>query len=307
MSASESSLIVVGCIRNSGRLLPHLFRKLQKLECFFHEVRYVWVENDSNDDSKKHLALFESRAKGRCTVICLDGLCSLHPQRTARLAVCRNAYADAIKKMRNSGNSFVLVVDMDEVNSDFDAEQIVNNPLQVLINSKDVVAVFPNSIPNYYDLWALRHKDLCPDDIFWDLALLVAREGRFGSEQLEESLLSAVSGLKIAETDGNINVQSAFGGAGLYRSDCFIAGDFKYQGLDKRQLVTRSGASIQILAEVCEHVSFHDQIRELGRLTMIPSWVTRRNCFSEPLPSAFTGLYRFPADGSKVFSIQVDK
>lgn len=297
-----SSITVAGVARDCGQYLETVLQALGELENFFDEVRYVFVENDSRDNTKQALKQFASRKTG-VYLINLDGLSGIQ-ERTERIARCRNAYTTLIAETHElSQSDYVLVVDMDDVNTSFSAVHLFEKAIPILESESDLGAVFPNQLPNYYDLWALRHQALCDGDIFFDLAQRVYERRRFDEPLINEALIGRVNPLNLPVSGGVIFVDSAFGGLGLYKSRPFQEFTNSYRGLETKFLCGPDGIALAVSAEVCEHVSFHSNFRKQKySLGIVTDWVTNDQSHYRALPHAFAGLYR-RFDGVPVFTL----
>lgn len=297
-----SSIVVAGVVRDCGRYLEAVLNRLAGLEAYFETVHYVFVENDSRDNTKQILHKFGSQ-KSSVHLINLDGLLHIR-ERTQRIAICRNAYSVFIAECPEiSDPAYVLVADMDDVNMSFSARELVEKAVPTLESVQKLVGVFPNQLPNYYDLWALRHHDLCPGDIFFDLAKRVFLTREFNEQIINSSLIGGLSPLTLPKTLEFVNVDSAFGGLGLYKYQQFQELNNTYCGLEIKFFRGADENLLPVSAEVCEHVAFHKSLRQQGyQLGVITGWVTNEQSHYRALPAAFATLYR-QADGALLFTL----
>ena len=126
--------------------------------------------------------------------------------------------------------------------------------------------IFANQRQAYYDIWALRHRKWCPEDCWQQVGRSqpVGRFRRFFSPMRGVPGVEAVERyvgrrqVRIAPEHGPIEVDSAFGGFGVYRTS-FLCNAW-YSGRDAAG------------REVCDHVHFNSCVRRAGgKLYIIPA------------------------------------
>jgi hypothetical protein len=140
-------------------------------------------------------------------------------------------------------------------------------------------ALFPNQTDKYYDVAALRTEE-CPYDyqthILQNLRMFIYNKLKddptyqytddpgyhsFRNQQLNDCL--EIHKTPIPTGANKKSVRSAFGGAGLYRTDKLRGCRYSSYVMDQNKLY-----------EVCEHVPFHEQLHEKGgELWIFPRWV----------------------------------
>jgi FkbM family methyltransferase len=254
MGATASSAVFALCARSVGIHLHGVLRNLDALAGLYDRAGFVFVENDSDDDTKAQLkAWVETRPNA--TLIELDGLDARGLKFTDRMAACRNAYIDFIKASPLAGYDHLVVMDADNINRlPIDPAAFARG--RDWLEQEDAAAVFANSLPFYYDIFALRHPTWCPgspnDHIRQrppDMDEVVARRHFVDDRQI-----------LIPTTAEPIEVQSAFGGLGIYRMADALGG--RYVGLGPEGLQT------------CEHVSFNLGAARSGRGLYVLPWMT---------------------------------
>jgi hypothetical protein len=167
--------------------------------------------------------------------------------RTDRIAVARNRILQEIEQDKEIGQfDYLAVLDMDFPNSCPLPVGEFRKAIDFLDANSNVAGVFPNSLPLYYDIWALRAKDWCPGDCWEEVA---RAQPSLSLEAATEKYVYARQRF-IEPLSDPIEVESAFGGIGLYRLR-FVQGK-RYSGL------TTDGDP------VCEHVAFHAAVRHEG-------------------------------------------
>ena len=269
--------VFVGCARNCA---PHIRGVLKNVEQFagnFREAAYVFVENDSADGTSTALKRWLSR-RPLATLIQLDGLTSKVPSRTARIAFARNAYLDHIAANSLKAFDYLVAIDFDDVNAEPVAPGGFRDAIQLLERDQGYVAAFACSEPVYYDVWALRHPEWCPRDVWAEVS-----ENRELTEAAAVQLHVRSRQISIALDSPLIEVQSAFGGIGIYRLPAALGA--RYEGL------TSLGT------ECCEHVKFNLTVGKSGKLVIVPSLRNRApqehlRLTLSTLPSRAVGLIR---------------
>ena len=125
--------------------------------------------------------------------------------------------------------------------------------------SEDWDACFANQSKAYYDIWALRHKTWCPNDC-WQTYRFLQSNGVGKFSALEAAVYSRM--ISINHNKDPIEVDSAFGGLGIYKKSAILLGE--YVGIDGNN------------EEICEHVQLHKFISDKNmRLYIVPSLI---NC-----------------------------
>ncbi len=253
------SAVIVCCARSCGPFLPDVLNNIEAIAGLYERPAYVFVENDSTDDTKAQLRAWLN-GRPDADLIEFDGLAERLPRRTERLAVCRNAYIDRIRQAGYSDRDHLVIFDADDINS---------GPIEIseyarardwLAATEGAVAGFVNTDPIYYDILALRHPTWCPND-YW-----VEVKRKRGSLTKMEARQKYCFDRQIAISPWTdpIEVTSAFGGLGIYEMGPALKGEYVGVSAEDR--------------ETCEHVPFHlDIARHSGGKLFILPWMRNRN------------------------------
>lgn len=245
----EMNFAVVGLTRDSSRFIR---QEVSRLDSKFPRTsKRTWfvVESDSGDETVRELARIR-RERPNFDFQSLGKLESDLPDRTSRLAVCRNHYLDWLDAS-SEDFSHLLVLDLDRICKKL-SWQSISACLDV---DEDWDAQFANQ-RFYYDLYALRHPVWNQGDPFVKMQQLVD----FGiPKQFATELCISAAMVSIPQNSPLIEVDSAFGGAGLYKVSSLRAG-YRYSG-------------VQSGRQVSEHVPFHNSMRLDGlRLYINPAF-----------------------------------
>lgn len=239
------------CAKNCERTLQPTLEKLIELGTSFDAFYVFIVENDSHDGTKHLIQLWEERLNGRLVAVSADGLDDLIPSRIVRLAACRNLAIQSVAHSRFDPD-YLMAVDADGIVGQAFS---VDGFLSCFQYEPIWDGVFPVGDKHYYDIYALRHPDISPDDYIQRIY-----ETHASIRPEFASYLSATPRtLPLQFLSSWLQVESAFGGLGLYRWS--KVKNHVYTGLEGDK-------------EICEHVTFHRQlVQSGGSLYINPSMV----------------------------------
>jgi hypothetical protein len=244
----DCRIAFLGTARNCAKALPASISKLRELGALFGQAEIHVYENDSSDDTGR--LLDQWAGEGVLHAIREQGIAERMPLRTERLAYGRNRLLDAV--LARQRWDYICWADLDGLVGDrFSTAGFLSN----FQNEAAWDAVFPLSWPLYYDIWALREDQICPDDYVWDGAHRLNAALHAGKE-----IHAATQQLAPGRVAGWLPVRSAFGGFGLYKAA--LAGRGRYTGLHQGR-------------EICEHVPYHAALLAAGaRLYLNPQCIT---------------------------------
>jgi hypothetical protein len=281
----RSEVLIVGVARNCSRTLSRDIARLRSAFSAAQAIKFFIVESDSTDKTVEELDRL-SRASEDVMFTSLGSLSGEIPRRAERIAFCRNHYLDEIcSNPRFSSASYVVVADLDGVNSDLNQEAVAS----CWAAGVDWDVCTANQADFYYDVWALRHPSWCPDDCWEQYRALCDLVDN--NQALEAAVHSRM--LHIETGAEPIEVDSAFGGLAIYKRAAL---------LESRYLATQLNGRA-----VCEHVPLHDAIRRAGyRIFINPalintsatphSWHKKR--VARMFRSMFPNVYRPDPDGT---------
>ncbi|NOD36361.1 MULTISPECIES: hypothetical protein [unclassified Ruegeria] len=257
MSGDAVSMNILGVVRNGGSALIDTINRIESLSVQLHRYSVTIATNDNTDDTDRVLSEYADRNQ-RVEILQLDGLISKQPDRIERITMARNAVLKRLEE-KDSDLDLTLVLDLDGPNVCLDVQAVLTAAQRVVPLWE---GVFANSKPAYYDIYALRCPGWCDEDV-WQ-RIQNTRRPLFGRLKWRKALLkSAVFDRQFhipAETP-LIPVDSAFGGAGLYKTRALRG--LRYSCRDEKG------------HQVCEHVMLHKQLRDRGaRLFIDPALTT---------------------------------
>ena len=257
---AQSTVLLAGPVRNASAQIENDFGRLLASLDQFKQVYCFVVESDSSDDTVKRLENF-SHVFPNFSFVSVGELSKKLSKRTDRIAYCRNLIIDAVAtdpKYREV--DFIAMADMDGMNGLVTREKIahcweVDEPWDV---------VTANQLGEYYDVWALSHPYWNPMDCWEQKRKL---EDILGDKMAQSIAVECKQGAIDPRAD-LIEVDSAFGGLGIYTREAFLAG--RYAGTD-----SQAGG-----IDVADHIPFHRDIRNKGyRIFINPALI---NCDKTP-------------------------
>jgi hypothetical protein len=246
------SLLVVGVARNCEKSVHDDVLRLFDSMKGHGSLSWLVIESDSQDNTVEALRGLE-RTVPKFRFISLGSLRHALPNRTQRIAYCRNKYLEQLDSNPLYADiDYVVVGDLDGVNNLITSDGFESCWMR---SGWDVCTA--NQRGPYYDIWALRHSLWSPNDCWKQCQFLLDHK-----VPREAALMASVYSKYIVlnETDDWIEVESAFGGLAVYRRAALKGA--QYVGLDEQ------GESI------CEHVVLHRTIRKNGHKIFInPAFV----------------------------------
>lgn len=286
-SPLPNRIVFAGCARNVATNLEAVFANILALSERCADAALVCVCNDCDDDTPQELQRLAG-GLNKARLLCVDGLAHTTPARTVRLAAARNALVSCIRHWSEVADFDTLIMlDMDEVNASPWPLAAMEQALASLHDQPDTVGIFANQLHNHYDLWALREPTLCPGDI-WEEAFDRAVVGGLSDTEVFEATVGRRRFCLPPEA-APLEVDSAFGGLGLYKLWAVLANAAPYAG-ETFKVWGERGDKLSRWQR-CEHVSFHLGLRaQGGRLFIWPSLINGDGNRHQPDPAAFRTL-----------------
>ena len=241
-------------------------RNLERMTGLFAELAFVFAENDSSDSTRTILEQWGAERQ-RFHLIKMDGLAAIVPQRTVRLEMLRNGCVEFIRKNEEiRAFDYLIVMDFDKV-CEIEIGKFTA-ALEFLEQDRARAGVFANNLGPYRDLWALRHPTLCPNDI-WEEAMDYSLAHRVGDEiAFQNTFLKKV--FCIDPSSPVMEVEFAFNGFGIYKTNYVLENKNPYLGAKVKVVIVDNEIGI-VRIQTCEHVHFHQGIRDVGgRLFIMP-------------------------------------
>ena len=253
---NKKTILVVGIVKDIYKSIEKDIANIEKALKIFKTVNWFLVESDSKDLSIKKLDEIANK-KSNFQFVSLGVLQKPNESRTIGMSLARNRYLSEIRLSENFNQvDLVAIADFNGLNDELNEQGIYSCFMR-----SDWDACFANQAGHYYDIWALRHPLWSPNDC-WQQLNFYREFVKFPERALRISLGSRM--IHIPEKNNWIEVDSAFGGFGLYRRDAL--NEAEYSG------ITSNGTPI------CEHVPFHAELRKNGkRLFVNPALINTKS------------------------------
>jgi len=204
------------------------------------EISILVIENDSKDDTKKIIKKFSENKF--IHDYCLDGLDKKLTNRIERITFCRNYLLEKLTNLYSDTENYIYI------SADFDIDLFSKTPketffqiLNKINNQNEVTAIFPNTTPYYYDIHALRKRGWNTVDS-WKRYNQISKYVPIGKFFLRYVYIYRKQ-RKIKTKKTFIDVDSAFGGIGIYKLNKLNLSNIKYES-DKS-------------FDKCEHIYFN--------------------------------------------------
>ena len=259
---TEANVLLAGPVRNASAQIENDLRNLLSSLDQFKEVFCLVIESDSDDDTVLRLEQF-SKEFGNFSFISVGNLSKKLSKRTDRIAYCRNLIVDAVAAdLKYSKIDYIAMADMDGMNGLVTPAKIaqcweVDEPWDVIT---------ANQLGEYYDTWGLSHPYWNPMDCWEQKRQL---ENLLGNNMAQNIAVTCKQSPIDPRAD-LIEVDSAFGGLGIYRREAFLAG--RYAGTDDL-----AGG-----IDVADHTPYHRELRQKGfRIFINPALI---NCDKTKTP-----------------------
>jgi GT2 family glycosyltransferase len=264
-------IVIVGIVKNSAKTLLTDVARLTEAFSDAITIKWVLVESNSTDKTIEKLEQLKN-TQPYFKYISLGKIGSNSESRTIGMAKARNEYLDKItKNAEYKSAKYFVVADFNGTNNKLDVESV-----RSCFNRTDWDVCTANQNGPYYDVWALRHEFWQPGDC-WRQLDFFKRFVKFPEKALYISVHSKM--IKIPKDSDWIEVDSAFGGLAIYKSN--LARESKYFGTDENKFA------------VCEHVPFHSELRKKGyRIFINPRLINSEKNDHTNRASTLSALWR---------------
>lgn len=266
-----SNIYIIGMSKNC---FPNLQKNLSYLIDFkkksnFH-INICIIDSDSTDGTKDYCNDLFKKSK-LDNFIEIDDLEIDYQSRIERLSICRNRGIEFIKD-QNQKNLIYLPMDMDLDLFKYTTIEAFDEIISSFIDNKNMDGMFPFSKPYYYDIFALRKKGWVNGN-----NLLISRnmKDRF------KFFTFIFNYIYIFKNQKHINkfpqriieVDSAFGGMGMYKINSNNQNQIKYD------------TSKENVDFYSEHLYFNNYFKNL--------YINKDWNISSPIEYTFFNSYNF--------------
>jgi glycosyltransferase involved in cell wall biosynthesis len=259
MTQLPYKLLVGALTKNNAKYIIGVLKNIETYTSLFQDYECFFIDGDSTDGTGIILKSWakQDAQKRSIMVESANETLSAASGRGEKLTLARQHILTHFQPQFGD-NTLLLLLDTDSVN----AKVVDKQGFLSCFERDDWSAVFVNQPTVYYDVWALRDS-VCQGD--W---------------QIEWRLTGDVNCHKKyqARKDPSVGwwpVQSAFGGAGLYKTSALQQANPKYKCIQKWP--APNGVVYEL--PVCEHVPFHFDLVQAGcKLFINCKWL---NCDHE--------------------------
>lgn len=269
--------LITGCAQNCAPWLPAVLANVERLRALCSSSRVLLLENDSSDATVELIRDYGHSQPG-VWALGFPGLNGRLPAKTVRLAHLRNTALAWLEAHGGWESIDVLVVlDLDGVNAAPWTLEAVRGALAWWQAQPAAAGLFANQRGPYYDLWALRHRQLCPDDVWAAMLKMHGQRPDLSDAQLLAHVYEPRQ-FELASDRPPLEVDSAFGGLAFYSAAWLARTQARYCGEQPLRWQGPQGER-WLRMQCCEHVALHRQLRCAGgRLWIHPgliNWDTR--------------------------------
>jgi len=254
LNLKNKPVIIVGIVKNIQKSIHEDLANLSRAFDMFKEIHWYLVESGSSDQSTQILSKIKSEDKN----FDFESIAHDHEPRTEVMAQARNAYLAYLRnKVDIKEFPYVVVADFNLLNN-----KLSNKAVYSSWDRTDWDVVTANQSGKYYDIWALRHNLWSPNDC-WRHHAFLRQYIKFPELAITYAIRARM--INIPRNSSWIQVQSAFGGLGIYKTDSLKQGNF-YKGYDEHGDI------------ICEHVPFHEYLVKNGAKIFInPKLINTHN------------------------------
>jgi len=271
-----TSCLICGCIKDSEKYLENVFINIEKIQKLFDKTKIIISYDISKDNTLNKLYELQKRFD----IDIIIGNDPIRPIRTVNIERARNKLISKIYTEYNDYDYFIMM-DMDDVCS----KPINIEVLKEALDKNNVWdGLFFNNA-NYYDFWALNFKDF--QYSCWNCNNPTKLINIMNQEFIKES-----------KNKEFIKCESAFGGFGIYKVNCFT--NCFYRTLVDLSLFNRDNLkniydNYNILYDIrnnifdCEHRFFH---LHAIRINNVKLFIYNKNLFPEYIGEHTDILYK---------------
>ena len=248
---------ICGPVRNCGPFLLKVFKNIEKIGSIFDDYEILIYYDNSNDNTLDILKSYQN-THPRLKLYVNKTLVSNF--RTHRLAHARNFCLNYVKSLDLNEYPFFIMMDFDDVN----CKEVNPEVLKRYLLRNDWDALSFNTVPKYYDIWALSIYPYCFSYNHFE------NNVKF-YEIIQDYVDNKLKQLRKGEL---LRCMSSFNGFSIYRTNKFL--NTSYDGKIRLDLIPKNYILAHMKAanskmvfhdyghvkgkfEDCEHRAFHVQ------------------------------------------------
>lgn len=245
--------IFAGTARNVEKYIEKNLDSIDKCGAKFKNYIVIIYENDSEDNTRNILI---KNFKHNYYYIFQDNI--TNPNRTIRIANGRNLILDKVRTINSMSNNmydYLVMLDLDDVNESGTFVNSIEECFKIDVQIWD--GLMGNQSDKYYDIWALRCKNVIEYDC-WEVYAN-------GDDKVKKDITNTMNNINFPLNNNLIEVDSAFGGIAIYKiksipNNCYYNGTY----IKNNNIYAK-----------CEHVDFNETLKKNGgRLFILPTFLT---------------------------------
>jgi len=262
-SQEKHNVIIAGTARNVEKFLKGTLKTIDDLRSQFANSKVIIYEDGSTDNTVDILENWKSSTStsdNPSSITLFVNQENSSNFRTVRLANARNHILNYIRKNKEEffNYDYLLMIDLDNVNEHSSVAKTLSSALSNIKDYPDALVIFASNPRYYYDIWALRWYPIIDFDFVEKV-----RETGDNRKYLITPLNNILKKINRARLEHKlVQVESAFGGAGLYKLKYLLDPEINYIGEFKEH-------------EICEHVLLNKSLLEKNKdkkLYIDPNW-----------------------------------
>jgi glycosyltransferase involved in cell wall biosynthesis len=202
---------ICGPVRNCGKYLDKVFDNIEKIGSLFDDYEILIVYDKSSDNTLEKLKKYQLK-NPRLNFYINKTFISKY--RTHRLAYARNFCLNHIKTLDTNEYPFFIMMDFDNVN----CKEVNTNILTKYLTRTDWDGLSFNTVPKYYDIWALSIYPYC-------FSYNHFKNTNIHNYQVIQNYID--NKLKTLKSGELLRCISSFNGFSIYRTKKFLNTNYK--------------------------------------------------------------------------------
>lgn len=259
---------ICGPVRNCAKFLQKVLENVESIGNLFEDYTILLVYDKSTDNTLDILKEYTNKNPKMKLYI---NRSFVSKYRTHRLAYARNLCVNYVKSQSQEYPLFIMM-DFDDVN----CKDLNVNVLTKYLNRTDWDALSFNTVPRYYDIWALSIYPYCFSYNHFE------NTPKHNYDVIQNYIEKKLKRLKPGEL---LRCISAFNGFAIYRTEKFMGGSYDgnvradllpahylkaHENASQSKLIYYDYGHVKGKYEDCEHRAFHIQaINESNAKIMI--------------------------------------
>lgn len=287
MNLKDLNIVFAGCVQNCSKYLKKSLSNINQYSQLFKDSYRIIIENGSKDNTK---LILRENLKVTDYFIEKEDLNNFR-FRGERLERARNFIIDKIKNEENLKNSdLLIIIDLDDIGAYEVKNEELIKAIKFLYSKTEIAGVFANQLGIYYDMWTLRHRNYCKEDI-WAETFKILMKSKNALEDLSKDNFQMAQNyldkkrFYFNKDDLPIKVDSAFGGFGIYKIDYILKNKRRYEGSQQVEIISKDDKRAIVNYQRCEHVNFNLGLLDLGCELYILPYLINREYLDGSFPS----------------------